>query len=91
MAKIGITLAAVISLVAYYQRNNLFSSPEPVITSSAPLLPELPRSQAAIVYFEYEPDPKNYEDQQLQLRVVRRNDQRLYLVDEAKPEKGRIT
>lgn len=91
MVKIGITLAAIVSLVVYYQRNNLFSSPEPVITSPAPLLPELPRSQAAIVYFEHEPDPKNYEDQQLQLRVVRRNDHRLYLVDDAKPEKGRIT
>ncbi|MBB3839536.1 hypothetical protein FHS57_003545 [Runella defluvii] len=91
MVKIGITLAAIVSLVVYYQRNNLFSSPEPVITSPAPLLPELPRSQATIVYFEHEPDPKNYEDQQLQLRVVRRNDHRLYLVDDAKPEKGRIT
>ena len=51
MVKIGITLAVIVSLVVYYQRNSLFSSPEPVITSPAPLLPEVPRSQAAIVFF----------------------------------------
>ncbi len=88
--KIGITagLIAGIYLIATY----FFGEPTPTTTLQAvPPLKALPRAQAALVHFEFEPDPNRYEDQQLQLRIERRTDNKLYLVDASKPEQGRTT
>lgn len=88
--KIGITagLIAGTYLIATY-----FSG-EPTPTTSlqaVPALKALPRAQAALVHFEFEPDPNRYEDQQLQVRIERRTDNKLYLVDASKPAQGRTT
>ncbi|AEI51931.1 hypothetical protein [Runella slithyformis] len=86
--KIGITasiIASAVLIAKYYTDSHIELAP-PV---SMPTLKALPRTQAALVYFEHEPDPNRYEDQQLQLRLERRTDNRLYLVDDSKPEQGR--
>lgn len=86
--KIGIIagiIAGTALIAKYYTGSGMKSTP----AVSAPTLKALPRAQAALVYFEYEPDLTRYEDQQLQLRIERRTDNRLYLVDDSKPEQGR--
>lgn len=86
--KIGITagiIASAVLIAKFYTGSRMESAP----TVSVPALKALPRAQAALVYFEYEPDPNRYEDQQLQLRLERRTDNKLYLVDGSKPEQGR--
>lgn len=86
--KIGITagiIAGTVLIAKYYTDHRTESAP----SVSVPALKALPRAQAAIVYFEYEPDPNRYEDQQLQLQLERRTDNQLYLVDGSKSEQGR--
>jgi hypothetical protein len=73
-------------LLKYYtteQNPTLLPAPSP--------LKALPKAKASIVYFEYEPDPNRYEDQQIKLRLERRTDHKLYLVDDAKLEAGRTS
>ncbi len=86
--KIGITagiIASVVLIGKYYTGSRI----ESAASVSVPALKALPRAQAALVYFEHEPDPNRYEDQQLQLQLERRTDNQLYLVDGSKPEQGR--
>ncbi|MCU0338318.1 MAG: hypothetical protein MUE30_00405 [Spirosomaceae bacterium] len=81
MLKIGIGIAGVLSVIgAFWFHKKDAHSP---LFPSKPTLPVVPRTQAALVYFEYEPDPQHYADQQLKLRLERRTDGQLYLKDEA--------
>ncbi|MEZ4905432.1 MAG: hypothetical protein R2822_28550 [Spirosomataceae bacterium] len=48
----------------------------------------LPQAKATIVYFGHFSHDR-YEDQQIQLRLERRSDNQLYLMDDAKNEQGR--
>ncbi|WP_428664687.1 hypothetical protein [Runella sp.] len=88
--KIGIiagVVASVFLIIKYYTDEPSVGGP----SINVPALKALPHAQAAIVYFEFEPDPNRYEDQQLKLRIERRTDNKLYLVDDSKPEQGRTT
>lgn len=82
---VGVSMAVIIGIQHF---SNEQKTPTLPIVST---LPALPNTKAAIVYFEYEPDPNRYEDQQLQLRLERRTDNQLYLVDDAKNEPNRTT
>ncbi|TAF96715.1 MAG: hypothetical protein EAZ32_07360 [Cytophagia bacterium] len=87
MLKIGVVFGFVLAAIVGTQ--HFLSEQKTPLKSAGRQLQSLPRARAAIVYFEYEPDPNNYEDQQLKLQLERRTDNQLYLVDNAKTELGR--
>ena len=77
-------ITAAVAVWGYFRAN---------LTDSPPKTSQNPAHQvvgtAEIIYFEYEPDPTAYDDQQLQLRAERRSDGYLYLTDNAPPVEGR--
>jgi len=87
MIKIGI-LAGTVLAVFFFIKHRAAAPGTPLV-SVTPALKALPKAKASLVYFEFEPDPNRYEDQQIKLRLERRTDNKLYLTDDAKPEAGR--
>ena len=87
MIKIGILTGTV--LAVYFFVKHKTATPDTPLVSVAPALKALPNAKASLTYFEFEPDPNRYEDQQIKLRLERRTDNKLYLTDDAKPEAGR--
>ncbi len=87
MIKIGILTSVVVAVFFFLKHNTIQQNTPllPVVSS----LKALPHAKASIIYFEYEPDPNRYEDQQIKLRLERRTDNKLYLVDDASLEAGR--
>lgn len=88
--KIAVSAGIVLSIFFWWQTHKE-SQATWVAETPPPILKALPKTQAAIVYFEFEPDPNRYEDQQINLRLERRTDNQLYLVDASPREQGRQT
>jgi hypothetical protein len=87
MIKVGV-VSSILAVVFFYVTHTS-SEPKTILTPPTPALKALPNPKASIIYFEYTPDPNRYEDQQIKLRLERRTDNQLYLVDDAKLEAGR--
>jgi hypothetical protein len=89
MVKIGVIMSVVVAVFFLLKQNKTEQNSSFIPTQ--PPLKALSNAKASIAYFEYEPDPNRYEDQQIKLRLERRTDNKLYLVDDAKLEAGRTT
>ena len=79
------TAATAVAVWGYFRVNFTNDVPPVVVQKAAHQVV----GTADIVYFEYEPDPTAYDDQQLQLRAERRSDGQIYLTDNAPPVEGR--
>ncbi|MFN4145172.1 MAG: hypothetical protein ACK4GN_05055 [Runella sp.] len=75
---VGILIGA--SIWGWYLTNQ---NTDVTIQAPQPSLSALPRPQAEIVYFEYNPNTSYPENDQLKLRLERRTDGQLYLRDDA--------
>jgi hypothetical protein len=88
MIKVGI-VSSILAAVFFYVTHTS-SEPNTIFTPPPPASKALPNPKASIVYFEYTPDSSRYEDNQIKLRLERRTDNQLYLVDDAKLEPNRV-